>query len=97
MKLTSKSFTYLEDYVYEKIWSERSQKDQAVLAAMSSASSGKVDNIRGQVGMSSNSFTTYRSRLMRKGLIISPSYGTLRFALPRFREFVRRQMFLSVE
>ena len=89
--------TYLEDYVYEKIWSELSQKDQAVLTAMSSASSGKVENIRSLVGMPSNSFTTYRSRLIRKGLIVSPSYGTLRFALPRFREFVRRQVFLSVE
>ncbi len=89
--------TYLEDYAYEKIWSGLSPKDQAVLTAMSSASSGKVETIRNLVGMPSNSFTTYRSRLMRKGLIISPSYGTLSFALPRFREFVRRQTFLSAE
>lgn len=89
--------TYLEDYVYEKIWSELSQKDQVVLTAMSSTPSGKVESIRSLVGMPSNSFTTYRSRLIRKGLIVSPSYGTLRFALPRFREFVRRQVFLSAE
>lgn len=66
--------TYPEDYVYEKIWSELSQKDQAVLTAMSSTSSGKVEDIRSLVGMPSNNFTTYRSRLIRKGLIISPSY-----------------------
>lgn len=89
--------TYLEDYVYEKIWSELSQKDQAVLTAMSSASSEKVESIRSLIGMPSNSFTTYRSRLIRKGLILSPSYGTLRFALPRLREFVRRQAFLNAE
>ena len=89
--------TYLEDYVYEKIWSELSRKDQAVLTAVSSSSSEKVENIRELVGMPSNSFTTYRSRLIRKGLIASPSYGALRFTLPRFREFVRRQSFLNAE
>lgn len=88
---------YLEEYVYEKIWSELSQKDQAVLTAISDTSSGKVETIRNLVGMTSNSFTTYRSRLIRKGLIVSPSYGMLRFALPRFREFVRRQSFLNEE
>ena len=89
--------TYLEEYVYEKIWSELSGKDQAVLTAISDASPGKVETIRKLVGMPSNSFTTYRSRLIRKGLIVSPSYGMLRFSLPRFREFVRRQSFLSAE
>ena len=83
--------TYLEDYVYEKIWIELSGKDKAVLFAMNGAPSLKTEQIREKLGMSSNSFTTYRSRLLKKGIVYSPGYGTLAFALPRFREYTIRQ------
>ena len=35
--------TYLEDYVYEKIWSELSEKDKSVLRAMSGEQSSRVE------------------------------------------------------
>ncbi len=60
--------TYLEDYVYEKIWSELSKKDKEVAAAMCGASSTKVETIRNRLHMPSNSFSTYRKRLTKKGL-----------------------------
>ena len=44
--------------------------------------------------MSSNSFSTYRKRLTKKGIIQSPDYGWLSFTLPRFREFILRQEIL---
>ena len=83
--------TYLEDYVYEKIWSELSEKDKDVLYALSNTSSGKVEDIRKYLNMTSNSFTTYRSRLLKKGIVHSPEYGRLAFSLPRFKEFAIRQ------
>lgn len=83
--------TYLEDYVYEKIWSELSRKDKEVVAAMCDAPSTKVETIRNRLKMSSNSFSTYRKRLTKKGIIQSPDYGWLSFTLPRFREFILRQ------
>jgi len=81
----------LEEYVYEKIWSEVSQKDKIVLEAIAKSEETKVSNIRETINFDSNEFTVYRSRLMRKGIIYSPSYGCVGFALPRFREFVLRQ------
>lgn len=83
--------TFLEDYVYEKIWSELSKKDKEVLAAMCFAPSTKVETIRSRVKMTSNSFSTYRKRLTKKGIIQSSEYGWLSFTLPRFREFIQRQ------
>ncbi len=81
--------TYLEEYVYDKIWSELSTKDKSVLYAMSRKQSSKISEIRNTLQMSSNGFTVYRNRLLRKGIVFSPEYGKLAFSLPRFREFVR--------
>ena len=82
--------TYLEEYVYDKIWSELSAKDKAVLHAMSSMKVSKTLEISAVLHASSNNFTVYRNRLLRKGLIYSPEYGSLAFSLPRLREFVQR-------
>ena len=83
----------LEEYVYEKIWSEVSNADKAVLTAMAQAGRTRVQEIRETIKFTSNEFTVYRSRLIRKGILYSPSYGYIDFALPRFREFVQRQSF----
>ena len=82
--------TYLEDYVYEKIWSELSEKDKSVLRVMSGEQSPRIENIREKLKMTSNSFTVYRNRLLKKGLVSALGYGQLEFALPRFREFAAR-------
>lgn len=83
--------TYLEDYVYEKIWSELSRRDKEAAAAMCGASSTKVETIRERLKMTSNSFATYKKRLTKKGIIQSVDYGWLAFTLPRFSEFIMRQ------
>ena len=79
---------YLEEYVYEKIWSELSKGDKELLVAMAKTNDTKVEAIRKTIKKASNSFSVYRNRLKKKGLIISPEYGHLEFALPRFKEFV---------
>jgi ribosomal protein L20A (L18A) len=79
---------YLEEYVYEKIWSELSKGDKELLVAMAKTNDTKVEAIRKIIKKASNSFSVYRNRLIKKGLIISPEYGHLEFTLPRFKEFV---------
>ena len=79
---------YLEEYVYEKIWSELSKGDKELLVAMAKTNDTKVEAIRKTIKKASNSFSVYRNRLIKKGLIISPEYGHLEFTLPRFIEFV---------
>ena len=81
---------YLEEYVYEKLWSELSANDKKVLIAMTEAEDLKVGTIRAKAGKSSSSFGVYRDRLIKKGIVVAADYGYLDFALPKFKEFVYR-------
>ena len=83
---------YLEEYVYDKIWSELSEKDKKVVYAISQVGSGKIMDIREKLGMESNEFSPYKKRLIRKG-IIGEEDGFARFVLPLFDEFVEENYF----
>lgn len=80
----------LEEYVYEKLWSELSFKDKNILTVMAEEPETKISIIRENLMLSSNNFTVYRSRLIRKGIVYAPEHGHLDFVLPRFREFILR-------
>lgn len=82
---------YLQEYVYEKIWSELSSHDRDVLTVISSCDSDRVKDIREKLGMNSQQFSVYRDRLKRKGVINTQEYGRISVALPRFAEFVQIQ------
>ncbi|MDO4805196.1 MAG: ATP-binding protein [Lachnospiraceae bacterium] len=79
---------YLDEYVYSKIWSELSGKDKFVLNAMAESEAENVKDLRESLRMTSNEFSVYRDRLLRKGVIGAPERGRVVFLLPRFREFV---------
>lgn len=79
---------YLEEYVYQKLWTEISFKDKEVLVCMANISDWRVVTIREALDMSSSLFSVYRNRLIKKGILLTSNYGQLEFALPQFREFV---------
>lgn len=83
---------YLEEYVYSKIWSEASPKDQEILCVMSQSGETKVKTIRERIGMTSGQFSIYRERLKNKGILDTRTYGEVSFALPRFAEFIQERM-----
>ena len=82
---------YLEEYSYEKIWQELSAIEKDILIAMTQIKSKKVKDIREVLNSKSNDFSVYRTRLIRKGVVYSPSYGELDFTLPLFDKFVLDQ------
>ncbi len=82
---------YLEEYVYQKIWSELSETDQKVLFAFHGEEEKRTKEIRDVLDMSSSLFSTYRDRLEKKGVIDTSKYGYIRLALPRFSDFVEKQ------
>ena len=86
--VVSKFRHYLEEYVYEKIWSESSATDRKILFCIAKSKSGKVSEIRELAGMESNQFSPYRKRLIRKGLINGDAHGYITFALPMFERFI---------
>ena len=83
---------YLEEYVYEKIWSELSAKDREILYLLANHPSGKVMELREMLNLKPNEFGPYRDRLIRKGLIDGSVRGQISFALPFFSEYVLDKM-----
>ena len=79
---------YLEEYVYEKLWSELSATDKKVAYAIAHTEDGKIIQVRENTGMSTNQFNPYRKRLIQKGIITGESRGYVSFVLPLFKEFV---------
>ena len=75
----------------EKIWQELSAIEKDILIAMTQIKSKKVKDIREVLNSKSNDFSVYRTRLIRKGVVYSPSYGELDFTLPLFDKFVLDQ------
>lgn len=78
---------YLDDYVYDKIWSELSAGDRRLAVGIAKSKSGKVADVRKILDMETNQFNPYRRRLMRKGIITGEERGYVRFALPCFEDY----------
>ena len=86
---------YLDEYVYNKIWSELSETDQSVLITLAKeGGTAPVKSLREKLEMTSSLFSVYRDRLKRKGVIDTREYGKIAFSLPRFDVFVREQELL---
>ena len=80
---------HLEEYVYDKIWSELSAKDRKVLYVATKTENGKIAEIREMLKMESNEFSPYRERLIKKGLLNGDERGYVKFELPLFEEYVK--------
>ena len=91
-KLYAEYDQYLEEYVYEKMYSELSSNDKKILKAFTSDDINSVDNLLLKSKMKKNVFSVYRDRLIKRGIIESPEYGKLILKLPRFYEFLKRQI-----
>lgn len=79
---------YLADYIYDKIRHELSETDKKVVLVMSDNEDYmKIQTLREALDMSSSLFSTYRDKLIRKGLVDVSKYGRIGLILPRFREF----------
>ena len=79
---------YLQEYVYEKLWSELSSKDKDIIICIAETGKMKVKEIRESLKISSPEFSVYRDRLRKKGLIDVSERGNVELALPRFANYV---------
>lgn len=84
---------YLEDYAYDKIWSELSQNDRKVAYGIAKSKSGKISEIRQLLGYETNQFNPYRKRLIKKGIINGDVRGYVSFTLPLFEKYVMENYF----
>ena len=84
---------YLEDYVYEKVWSEMSEGDKRLAYGIAKSEDGKAKNIKDILDMRDNEYSPYRDRLIKKGIVVSKSHGYVSFTLPLFEQYVLRNYY----
>ena len=82
---------YLSSYVYDKIWEALPTKEKDVLFAFKS-NVATVADLQKITGYINREFSVYRDRLIKRGLIASSSYGELSLILPRFYEYIQKQI-----
>lgn len=80
---------YLQEYVYIKTFRELSHNDQQVLLAFNSDEKTKVEYLIKTTKMNKKAFSVYRDRLIKRGILYSPSYGLLSLKLPRFYDYLK--------
>ena len=86
-KLLTEYDQYLHEFVYDKLWSELSSIEKKIICSMSEEEM-TVKDIITLNNMSNEYFSNYRDRLIKKGIVYSSSYGKIKFALPRFLEYI---------
>ena len=83
----------IAETAYAKLWSELSENDKKVMIAIAKAKDSSVKAIREAADMDPNKMNQYRRRLKDRGLLDVQQYGTISFALPRFKEFLETEEF----
>ena len=81
----------LEEINYGKLWDDLTKKEKEFLFGFASSKENKAKDIIERSTISKNSYSTYRDRLLKLGIVTSDSYGYLSFALPRLFQFVQRK------
>ena len=90
-KLLSEYDSFLEEINYNKMWEDLSKGDKKFLYGFISQKDNKALTIIENSKISKNSYSKYRERLIKSGIVKSNSYGYLSFTLPRLFEFIQRR------
>lgn len=80
---------YLSDYVYEKLYSELSEKEKEFVSSIDSDGEFEISKLLLRLGIDKKNLSVYLDRLIKRGLITPVSYGIIQFSLPRFSEFLK--------
>lgn len=87
-EILSKLDDMLDDFVYKKVWESLSLQERNIVKNLSSKPV-KVKEICTRLSMSSGTFSKYRERLLKKGVVLAPQHGYLTLVLPRFEIFTQ--------
>ncbi len=73
--------------VYEKLWSELSNKDKSIVSEIAGGMT-KVKDLREKLGFSTQMINQYRKRLIDQGIVDGSERGEMKIALPRFENYI---------
>ncbi len=76
---------------YDKIWSSVSENEKKILRLLCRADEVPVSEIMAETGFNNKDFSSYRARLIQKGVAISKRRGFLSLSLPRFDIYISHQ------
>jgi len=79
--------TELFSYSYEKIWEELSDSDRRLVRLLADNKEHKREELLNQLGDKAASYSVYRDRLLKRGLIAARQ-GYISLALPYFGLYV---------
>lgn len=79
----------LEDINYQKLWDDLSNKDKQLLYGFYQQKNNKVNEVIKLSGIKQDSYSTYRERLIKRGIVTSESYGYLSLTLPRLFNYIQ--------
>lgn len=82
---------HLFDYVYEKIYSELTEKEREILSLFKEGSPLSSKEVCDHLGCKASYLSPYRNSFLRSGILSSPKYGYLELSLPRFDLFLTLQ------
>ena len=85
----------LGEKVYDKIWSELREKERWFLGFIVKKSSMPVSELLELTKQTHSDWGVPRKRLIEKGIIDGNTRGEVKIVLPRFREYVERQLEVS--
>ena len=74
--------------VYEKIWDELTENERYFLKTMREDREYKREEIMGALTDRAGNYSSYRDRLLRRGIITKAAYGYIKIALPFFNEYI---------
>ena len=75
--------------MHDKIYYELTTNEQKIVSAINTDDNIKIKELISKTKMNSSSINVYRTRLIKKGVLTSNSYGTICFALPRFKDYLQ--------
>ena len=82
---------FMQEYVYDKIWSELSEKDKEFLFCFDDEDVIKIESVIEKTKKDKKYVSVYRDRLIKKGIIQSVEHGKISLKLPRFNEYIQLQ------
>ena len=90
-EILSKLDDMLDDFVYRKIWELLSHQEKIIMRTLPEETV-RVKEICDKLNMTSGTFSQYRDRLIKRGLLLSPSHGYITASLPHFSVIVSAYM-----
>lgn len=87
-ELLNKYDSYLSEYVYEKLWNNLPNQEKTLLCTV--CDYNETSKILKHSGITEKEYSVIRSRLIKRGLLVSNERGKISFSLPRFTEFVKQ-------